>query len=360
MSQNPRGPADDFDPDGPGGDGLYGIDCPLEDALFHVISVPWQATASYRRGTRHGPQAIFQASTQVDLHDLSFGPVWRSGIAWIDGEEEVGRLHDAVEADALAVIESGGAHTVDLLARAARVDGAAEQVQAWVRGHAARAFDSGRVPAVVGGDHSSPHGLIAESARRHPGLGILHIDAHADLRKAYLGFRYSHASIFYNLLEDCPEVERLVGVGWRDMGASEVDYWNLHRDRIQPFTELVLADRAMAGHAFADITRDIIAALPPRIHVSIDIDGLDPVLCPNTGTPVPGGLSWREVEWLLKAVALERHIVSFDLCEVSPGPAGVTEEDSWDAIVGTRLLYKLCGATLVSRRSTGLRALTSG
>ena len=349
MPTEPSGPPCDIDPDGPGGDGLYGIDCPVEDALLHIIAVPWQATASYRRGTRHGPRAIHQASVQVDLHDHTYGPIWRSGIAWIDGEAAVGVVHDRIEPDALAVIEAGGVGSPELERRAAAVDVVAADVHAWVRKHASHAFEHGRIPAVVGGDHSSPYGLILESARRHPGLGVLQVDAHADLRVAYLGFRHSHASIFYNVLEDCPQVSALVGVGWRDTGASEARYWRARPDRIRPFTENWLAERQVRGDCFADTARDIVAALPPVVHVSIDIDGLDPVLCPRTGTPVPGGLSWRELEHLLRVVSQQCQIVSFDLCEVSPGPVGVTEDDTWDAIVGARLLYKLCGAALSSR-----------
>lgn len=360
MRTQPGGPPLDFDPDGPGGDGLYGVDCSVEDALVHVIAVPWQATASYRRGTRYGPQAIYQASVQVDLHDLTYGPIWRRGIAWIDGEAVVGAIHDGVEPDALAVIEEGGAVSPQLKQCAAAVDAAAEQVHAWVRAHAVHAFEHGRIPAVVGGDHSSPYGLIVESARRHRGLGVLHIDAHADLRAAYMGFRYSHASIFYNVLENCPEVSTLVGVGWRDVGESEEAYWRARPQRIRPFTECWLTERQMRGDSFADIADAILAALPPVVHVSIDVDGLDPVLCPHTGTPVPGGLSWRELEYLLKAVAQHSQIVSFDLCEVSPGPRGVSQDDTWDSIVGARLLYKLCGAALSSRAPVRQATTTPG
>ena len=146
----------EFDPDGPGGDGLYGLECSPAESLIHVVSVPWQATASYRRGTRNGPEAIYRASVQVDLHDPVYGPVWEGGIAWIDGEERVGGLQDDVEADALAVIEAGGAATPSLRECAARVDAAAERVHDWVQAHACRAFEQGRIPAVVGGGPLEP------------------------------------------------------------------------------------------------------------------------------------------------------------------------------------------------------------
>jgi agmatinase len=356
----PKGPPLDFDPDGPAEDGLYGVDCPLDDALVHVIAVPWQATASYRRGTRHGPAAIFRASGQIDLHDVSFGPVYKAGLAWIDGEADIGSLQDSVEDNALAVIEAGGAGDDPLLVSlTARVTAAGDQVNARVGDLARKALAAGRIPAVVGGDHSSPFGLIEAVARHYPQLGVLHLDAHADLRSAYLGFRWSHASIFHNVLEHCPSVERLVGVGWRDMGRSELERIAREPGRISAWTDQRLADAQLSGRSFADVVNDIVAELPPFVHISIDIDGLDPTLCPNTGTPVPGGVSWREVELLLRTVAQTRTITSFDLCEVGPGPGGVTEEDTWDAIVGARLLYKLCGAAVVSRQRAQLASEAS-
>jgi len=343
----PRGLDVDFDPDGPGEDGLYGAECVPEDALVHVVSVPWQLTASYRRGTRHGPAAIRQASMQVDLADLAFGPVYQRGIAWIDGEAEVGALNDAHEDDALAVIASGGASASD--GRVRRVNAAGDTMNRWVYARAQAALSAGRIPAVVGGDHSAPFGLVQAVAETVDQLGVLHIDAHADLRVAYLGFRWSHASVFHNVLAACPNVRPLVGVGWRDMGAAELDRVAAEPERIHAWTDLRLADAQLAGRPFSEVARAIVDALPEHVHVSIDIDGLDPTLCPQTGTPVPGGLSWREVEHLLRLLARSRTICSFDLCEVSPGADGVTEEDAWDAIVGARLLYKLCGAAVVSR-----------
>ncbi len=357
MPLLPAGPALDFDPDAAAVDhgevALYGVPCSLEDALVHVISVPWQATASYRRGTRHGPAAIVQATMQVDLADVDFGATWRAGMSFIDGEHFVGTIHDDVEADALAVIAAGGVNADPSLAdAAARVDTAGDEVHAWVRAHTEAALDAGRIPAVLGGDHSTPYGLISAVAERHPGLGVLHLDAHADLRDAFLGFRWSHASIFHNVLSNHANVSRLVGVGWRDMGSAELARIAAENGRIEAWTDQRLADAELNGRPFRSVIDEIVASLPPKVHISIDIDGLDPVLCPNTGTPVPGGVSWRQFAALLKAVAEQREVVSFDLCEVSPGPDGAGEDDTWDAIVGARALYKLAGCAVFSRRRT--------
>jgi agmatinase len=186
-------------------------------------------------------------------------------------------------------------------------------------------------------------GLIEAVAKRHPGVGILHIDAHADLREAYLGFASSHASIMHRSLE-VDGISRLVGVGYRDLGVAECQRIQNDATRIRSFTDFEIAERLANGEPWSQCVNDIVEALPPIVHISFDIDGLDPSLCPNTGTPVPGGLSFRDACMLLAAVSAARRVVSFDLCEVSPGPSG-----EWDANVGARVLYKLAGCAITSQ-----------
>ena len=190
-------------------------------------------------------------------------------------------------------------------------------------------------------------GAIAAHARRHPGLGILHIDAHADLRQAYEGFERSHASVMANVLDRLDGVARLVQVGIRDISAPE--YERSQKDpRVVTHLDPVLSDRVFAGASWASLCDEIVAALPQEVYVSFDIDGLDPTLCPNTGTPVPGGLSFAEACALLREVVSSgREIVGFDLCEVAPDPRG---ESEWDGNVGMRVLYKLAGFALASRQ----------
>lgn len=328
-------------------EGLFGLDLDPLQARVQVIPVPWEATASYGRGTRHGPAAVLRASRQVDLEDPDFGPVWEAGIGLLDLGDGVQRASDRVEADALAVIESGGQRP-DL---AARVDRVADEVQLNVQAQAARILADGRIPAVLGGDHSTPFGLHKAICRAFPGVGFLHIDAHADLRQAFLGFRHSHASIFHNTM-GLPGAGRLVGVGWRDIGSAERA--RIAEDpRIRPFFDHDIARELAGGGTWRDIAARIVEALPPVVHISVDIDGLDPTLCPSTGTPVPGGLSFRDLQVLLRLLASERKVVGFDLVEVNPGrwPLEDHERDGIDAIVGARVLYKLAGCAL---SSTGL------
>lgn len=335
-----------FDPDAASlAAGLYGLDLDPLQAAVQIIPMPWEATASYGRGTRHGPAAVARASHQVDLDDPDFGPVWKEGVGLLDLAGPVERAAERVEADAMAVIESGGRRPE----LAARVDRVAEELHLNVQAQAARILAEGRIPAVLGGDHSTPYGLHKAICRAHPGVGFLHLDAHADLRPAFLGFKHSHASIFHNTL-GLPGAGRLVGVGWRDMG--EVERRRIAEDeRIRPFFDHDIGRELAGGGAWRDIAERIVESLPPLVHISVDIDGLDPSLCPHTGTPVPGGLSFRDLQVLLRLVAERRRVVGFDLVEVNPGPWPLPEgaRDGIDAIVGARVLYKLAGCALRSQ-----------
>jgi agmatinase len=199
----------------------------------------------------------------------------------------------------------------------------------------------------IGGDHAAPYGAIAAHAERFPGLGILHLDAHADLRRAYEGFTFSHASILFNVAERLPGVAKIVQVGIRDLSEEEHATIRGSGGRIETLFDAEVARRMLDGEAFGAILRAAIARLPERVYLTFDIDGLDPSLCPHTGTPVPGGLSFQQATALLAYVVESgRTIVGFDLNEVAPGPDG----DEWDGNVGARLLYKMIGFALRAER----------
>jgi agmatinase len=327
------------DVEDPGGEGLYGLGVPPQEAGAVVIPVPFEATASYGQGTARGPAAILEASHQIDLFDLETGTPYEAGIAMLDPDPEVVALNE--EACALAKRAQEGETGL-----CAQVDALQERLNVWLGAEVRQWLERGRLVGVVGGDHSVPFASIQAHAEAWPGLGILHVDAHADLRQAYEGFTWSHASIMHNVRERIPDVSCVVGVGYRCLAASEQRI--LTSDpRFHAFPDPLLRRELQRGCPWDALLREIIAPLPETVYVSFDIDGLDPALCPHTGTPVPGGLGWAEATSLLRAVAESgREIVGYDLCEVAPGPPGTSD---WDANVGARLLYKLIGFAYCSR-----------
>ncbi len=328
--------------------GFLGARLDPRDAALVLIPVPWEATTSYGGGTSNGPAAILRASHQLDLEDPVFGTPYRAGIAFAPQDEVLVVRNERARVaalEAIAALERGGAASVAL----AVVNEAGADVNAHVEAAATTLLEAGKLVAVVGGDHSSPYGLIRALAERHPdGFGVLHIDAHHDLRAAYEGFTWSHASIFYNVMEQVPAVRKLVQVAIRDYSRAERDYAAALAERGACFYGNALFRWKAEGVPFRDVCSRVIAELPQKVYVSFDIDGLDPSCCPSTGTPVPGGLSFDEAAYLLEVLAASgRTVIGFDLCEVAPGGEG----DEWDANVGARVLYKLCGCCL---RSQGL------
>jgi agmatinase len=187
-------------------------------------------------------------------------------------------------------------------------------------------------------------GLLRAQGKRHKQFGILHIDAHLDLRIAYEGFTYSHASIMYNALP-IKQLTKLVSVGIRDFCEQENEVFLKNKERVRIVRSADVRRQQYEGITWREQCDAIIAGLPDKVHISFDIDGLDPTLCPNTGTPVPGGFQYEEATYLLsRLVHSGRTVIGFDLVEVSPG------KDEWDANVGARLLYHLCGVLAAKKR----------
>jgi agmatinase len=345
MTDQPR----TFDPDAAAGadSGVYGLPFTPEDSRVVIVPVPFEATTSYGGGTSQGPSSILEASRQVDLYDRETGRPYEEGIAMLAIPDDV--LEWSVEGTELAagVIARGGDTEGDPALQAAvrRVNEISELVNDWVYRTTSILVRQGKLVVTLGGDHAVPFGSIRAHAERYPGIGILHLDAHADLREAFEGFTWSHASIFHNVMTKIAGVEKLVQVGVRDLGTRENAMIENSGGRIVTFFDADMAAQKEQGTAFAELADRIVAALPENVYLSWDIDGLDPTLCPHTGTPVPGGLSWNEAIGLLRAIARAgKRIVGLDLCEVSPG------ETEWDANVGARLLYKLIGFALLSQK----------
>lgn len=336
-----------FDPGGPAvGGGIYGLPHTPDEARVVLVPVPWEPTTSYRRGTAGGPAAILRASWQLDVFDLQTGRPYEAGIAMLAEDPEIAAWNAAACAAAEPVIAAGGALDEQLEASARAVGLLSWRLNERVQALVADLLARGKIVGTVGGDHSSVYGAIAAHAAAYPGLGILHFDAHADLRVAYEGFEDSHASILFNVMDRLPSVARLVQVGLRDMSEDELRYARDSGGRIVAFTDAEISGRLFDGEPFHRIADAIIEGLPRDVYITFDIDGLDPSQCPHTGTPVPGGLSFQQAVALIARVQRSgRRIVGFDLNEVAPGPDG----DDWDGNVGARMLYKLIGFTLLSR-----------
>jgi agmatinase len=324
--------------------GVFGLPFTPEEAKVVLVPVPFEATTSYGGGTANGPEMILEASKQVDLFDLDTGKPYEPGISMLPMPGDVREWNDAAKLIAAPIIESGGLEAnPDALKK---VNEISEQMNAWVYETTKHWLAQGKIVGVVGGDHSVPFGAIKAYAEKFPNLGVLHLDAHADLRDAYEGFTWSHASIMFNVMQHVPGVKKLVQVGIRDFGEAEFEMIQNSNGRIHTFFDARLARARLDGMPWREQVDSIVQELPQHVYLSWDIDGLEPTLCPNTGTPVPGGLTFAQAVALLDGlVRAGKTIVGFDLNEVSDGGTG----SEWDGNVGARLLYKMIGWTLVSQ-----------
>lgn len=344
---------ENFNPNGVGVDNgnYFGLPSTPEEAELVLISAPWDVTVSYGSGTAFAPDAMIEASTQLDLFDVAAPDQWRRGIATAPVDYSLQELSERLRRDAERVIEhleeGGSEHDDQVVRKIRRVNEGCHEMNQNIYRQACEWLDQGKLVGLVGGDHSTPYGLISALGERHKSFGVLHIDAHCDLRVAYEGFEFSHASIMHNVLRNIPQVERLVEVAVRDF--CDQEYERAQRDpKIEMFNDHQLATNAFEGMRWEEQCRQIVDKLPKQVYISFDIDGLSPDNCPHTGTPVPGGLSFREATYLLEQVVKSgRQIIGFDVVEVTP-----KREERIDEIVGARILYCLCNLALASNPKT--------
>lgn len=344
----------DFDPNSaPGeGTGVFGLPHQEKDAALVLLPVPWEATTSYGGGTSKGPAAILAASGQVDLFDGEVHRPYEPGIFMRPESKDVRNWNKTAKAAAQKVIKAGGRIEGKKMLQKAltTANDLGGKLNEWVYRETKGLLDAGKIVGIVGGDHSVPYGAFRAAAEKHGDFGLLHFDAHSDTRDAYEGFLWSHASIMRNAMRDLPSITRITQVGIRDFCEEEHEFTAALGPRAKVFYDRDLTARRFSGEPWTKTAGEIVDSLPRQVWITFDIDGLDPTLCPHTGTPVPGGLQFAEAVHLIGLVARSgRKILGFDLNEVSPAPGG---EDEWDANVGMRLLYKLVAWTFVSR---GLR-----
>ncbi len=331
-------------------DGLFGISTSLDSARIVIIPVPWEVTTSYGSGAAQGPECVLHASPQIDLFDLETGKAFEQGYHLLPIPEPLLALNNELKPKALAVrahLEEHGQLNPPLEKTREDINRGCQTMTDWVFEQAQTILKRGQIPAVLGGDHSSPEGNIRAISEAHNGnFGVLHIDAHADLRKSYQGFTRSHASIMNNVMTASWRPSKLVQVAIRDFCQEEYELIQ-RTEAIQTFFDLNLKRALFEGESWASICGRIVADLPEKVYISFDIDGLSPEYCPSTGTPVPGGLTFDQANYLIRTlVESGRQVIGFDLNEVAPSENAT---DEWDGNVGARLLYKLCGWTVKSQ-----------
>ena len=262
-----------------------------------VLPIPYDATTSARAGAREGPRVIISASQEIEPYDIDLG-------------------YDASQ---------HGIHTLpDVAPHSGSPQAMVERIEAVV----GDLLDDGKFVVTLGGEHTVAVGAVRAHARRLPGLSVLSIDAHADLRDEYLDSPYNHACVMRRIIDLCPVVQ----VGMRSVSADQV---SLIQERSLPFFT------PPAYCALADGPAEVARLLTDDVYVSVDLDGLDPSQMAAVGTPEPGGLFWDEVIALLTAVAREKRIVGFDVAELAPdlGPPACAQ-------LAAKLAYRLIGLAL--------------
>ncbi len=330
-----------FDPNGVGlnNDHFIGLPFEEEDAEIILFPVPWDVTVSNAAGTALGPKNILTASTQLDLFDPFVKDAWKLGIYMLPFSEkwyEKSKKLRVESSEYISFLESGGvlADSEKYQSKLREINQSCHDLKTYVFEKCKKYLLKDKLIGLVGGEHSVPLGYLEALAEHHPDFAILQIDAHMDLRKAYEGFDYSHASIFYNASK-IDSISKIVQVGIRDFCEQEVEFVKKSKPLIKVFFDHEIKKQQFKGISFHQICIDIIKHLPQKVYISFDIDGLDPSLCQNTGTPVPGGLDFNQSLYLINLIVESgRTIIGFDLCEVNG-------ENEWDGSVGARLLYRL-------------------
>ena len=338
-----------FDPNSVGdlNNSIFGLPFTIDEAEVVLIPVPWEVTVSYGGGTLHGPEAIEKASYQVDLFDPNLVDAWKLGIGLDETNLYLKSKSEVLREKAENYIENL-AQGIDpskdesMVKTQQEIGEGCKEMNHWVKQRALHFLNSGKIVGLIGGDHSTPLGYIHALAEKNESFGLLQIDAHADLRDSYEGFEFSHASIMFNALKT-PQISKLVQVGIRDYCEEEYNRIQKSEGRIKTFFDRDIKHAQYNGESWSAVCDKIIKELPNKIYLSFDIDGLDPKLCPNTGTPVAGGFEAEQVLFLIeKIVKRNIQIIGFDLNEVAPGT------DDLDANVAARLLYRISNLVAIS------------
>ncbi len=327
---------------------IFGLPFSEEDARVVILPIPWEVTVSYGAGTARSAEHIFKASLQIDLFDAEMPLAWREGYYMRPINPKILLKSDFLRKEAELYIDFISKQQVvednTFMYKSRKdINEGSAYLNQWVFEQTLDLLNKKKLVGLLGGDHSTPLGYWKAIGEKHGPFGILHIDAHCDLRESYEGFTYSHASCIYNGLKEIPQLARVVQVGIRDYSQSEWEYICNSNFRVVAFRDRDIKTRLYEGETWKSICGDIIKNLPDKVYISFDVDGLDPKLCPNTGTPVHGGLDTQQVNYLIRRIINSgRKVIGFDLVEV-----GISET-GWDANVAARELWHLCNFLVTS------------
>lgn len=330
---------------------IFGLPFTEEDARLVILPVPWEVTVSYNAGTARAADHIFKASMQVDLFDPDSTEAWKQGFFMRPPDKKILLKSDYLRKEAelyIDYISHGEILEKNLfMCKSLRdINEGGIYLNKWVYEQTKQLLNRNKLVAILGGDHSIVLGYFKALAEQHGEFGVLQIDAHCDLRKGYEWFTYSHASVMYNALQEIPSLTHLVQLGARDYCQEEWEYIHNNKNRVTTYFDKDIKERQYEGETWKQIVDDIVNKLPQKVLVSFDVDGLDPKLCPNTGTPVQGGFETEQMFYLLKKVVQSgRQLIGFDLVEI-----GVGDNNEWDANVGAHILWRLANMLVASNQ----------
>ncbi|MEI6080352.1 MAG: agmatinase [bacterium] len=269
------------------------------DSHYVIIPVPMEITVSYGKGTAKGPQAIIDSIFQLEAYDIEF-------------------KREAIDVPV---------HTMEAI-QANDAPGYIERIKQSV----SRCVKDGKVPIVLGGEHSLSYGVFLGIAEHKKDISILHFDSHLDLRDEYEHSKYSHASVIRRMTEHKASIKEIVAVGIRSVSSEEMSYVGKSGHKVIFAQDMYKKD----------VTADINKMLGDNLYITFDIDAFDPSIMPSTGTPEPGGLEWYQTLEILRGVIKGKKVLGFDIVELAPD--GVNHHSQFTA---AKLLYKMMAYSLV-------------
>jgi agmatinase len=320
---------------------IFGLPFTEDESRLIILPVPWEVTVSYGAGTARAAEHIFLASMQVDVFDNDSGNAWHKGFYMRPHDRKILMKSDYLRKEAELYLDYISKDELveknTFMCKSLKeINEGSANLNKWVYEQTADLLNQGKLVALLGGDHSTPFGYYKALAERHNEFGILQIDAHCDLRKSYADFNYSHGSVMYNALNEIPQLKKIVQVGVRDYSQEEWEIICNSEYRLITYFDKEVKERMYEGQTWKEISDEIINQLPEKVYVSFDIDGLDPKLCPQSGTPVQGGFETEQILYLIKKITQSgRKFIGFDLVEVGTG------QGDWDANVGAHILWRL-------------------